>query len=1258
MACSFARRNGARILVWAALVLTIAATAAAQSSPTEGASLPSGVRAQMLYDLERFSEYAAHQTQVDGTSPGAHAAAGVLLEVPDRYFDASGSGAYASSDTSLRADPDELPAWRWRSMDLDMDDSGFFGALKTIPAVIAEVFFRISNLIWLLLLTTIKFGLGGEALIRMAAAPMNSAFAFVGQRLNVLLPLFVAASLWKLIGPFLRGQGPKALRSGIVFVASMVLLTGMSAQALNAANAGDTEGTRFPGTPSWIAIKTLGLSSKAIEPLTSSVVKVGGRDTNLTEVLKNQVCQSNPDSPECSKAVANDGIDCSAYIGVIEREYLAAEGSEPTLVVMSRLWQNTYMESWTVAAFGLPGPNNYPNEAICHWAEEKRGTLVADRWSIAQKSTEGTGAFPGTVPYFIFGPHEGDAPDLRKAMTGFAACSFVGDSWTTSPGWRGLDDRDDKIDKACSNAYSTQGNVAQNDDPPKFGELEFFGKRVNEWTRAGNVDGSFNEVRSFGLGFTGSNSGDRITQGILSLAVAIAFIMTLGFVGIGLFVSSLMAVVGLVLALPLAILAFAFESRRAKSLMRMVIASLMSKAIFTLILSTLIIISGLFQALISAAYSMPYFIRSIGYGVAPVLAMLILKKLLASIGMADIFSPTGAMSFATTAAMKASGNRTVTQAGSVGKDGLNPLQRGLRKSRSLQRLDRAGASRKNWNREGREARREANAQDKERKNDNRDAFRKKLDSYRDKLSSSGVRGMLRPVSRTKSGLRKAGTAAGSAFKDPWQRLITLSSLVGAGAATAIPRRRGAARTRRTNVDHDTADTSKEYTVPKMISGKGAKQARDEHIRDHDDMLKREYKEAAANIRKANPNIGDSELREQANQYVYSNLAARTSERLLGEMGPFTQAEVDGIRISAGTKLGYNPDDMVVSANGLVQPDPLSREAARTQLTSDQLRHPAHWLPEQDRERQSISENGQKRLENDNEYAARLHGMLLARGMVDDRGNQVDFLAVNGLDMNDPNVRARVEKWQKGMRDQLLDSLTVDSVDSAKERKIVAGLQADAVFSAQVAENTLSTQWQSQQQATAASVQQLPEANEKTQESIREVVESIQIIETTREMVQAAKDSGDQDVLEGAAARLNRAVELLEERASDIADQLEDMTVRCAEAAGVAVATAVGDVVAVEEKIEEHLSQLPDQIKQLSQVLAGVQSGAFSAEDATRFLEDLGRTVGKAMEKATRDFAKVMTEASEDQRLRWTEPKPQNNRSARTVGDGAGAFPDS
>jgi hypothetical protein len=1265
---SISRRIGVHALVWCALLLTVAGTIAAQSSSTAGAEIPSGVRNQIAHDRELVV------THVATGSPTTQ------VEIPDGYRDLGGVQAYAATGSPPAADADQLPAWRWRTVDLDVDDGGLLGPVKQVPVAIAEMFFGIASLVWMLLLTVIKFGLSGESLIRTASGPMNAGFAFIGERLVLLMPLFVAVVLWKIVGQVLRGQAAKAIKSGLIFTVAMIMLSGMSLQSLKAVNSGDPGTTSYPGTPSWIAVKTLSLSSSAISPLTSQVVKVGGVDTSLEKSLVDQVCSARPDSPDCTQAQrVGDGIDCSSYIAVIERRYEAGSGAEPTLLVMSRLWQNTFLNSWSAAAFGLPlPPTDFPNEAICHWAEEKARTPVAERWSIAQESSPD--GFKGSKPYMVFGPHEGDKKNLRMAMTGFAACSYVGGKWTTDEAWRGLDGKNDKLDGACTDAYKeprSPGEVSGD-----FKDLEFFGKRVNDWTKTGLAEGKLNEARSFGSAFSGANTGDRLTQSILALLVAIVFLFTLGFVGVGLFVSSLMAVVGLILAMPLMILAFAFESPKAQALLRILFASLLAKAMFTLLLSALILISGLFQALISATYAMPYFIRSIGYGFAPVLALLVIKKMLTSIGMADLLSPTGALSFATSAALKASKNKSLSNMGTVGKDGKTGLQRGMSKTpwagRKLDKLDRYGINKRNWDREGRDRRREANAQDKEDKQNSKDAkqaakekrkadtaerrsgFRKKIEDYRADLAGRGIRGMLRPVKRAKSGLRRAGTAGKQMAKEQaWERIITLGTLVKAGGATAgLGRQRGTRVPTHIPADPNNKDASKKYTPGQVIGGKNAKQSRDDIIDGNQTLIDREYKVATKTIRANHPELSEFEVRTQAYESVCSAISERMSVRQLGEAGPFTQVEIDGYRFAAGAALGYDANDMLVTATGGVIPTPLSRNAARETLAPDQLRHFSHWLPEEDRTRRTITgDDGRQRMENDNEYGARILATGVARGVVDDAGNTIDILAMNGLDLNDPNVKARVEKWQKGMRDSLLDSLVVSQIDSAKEERLITGFRNDAVSAAQTAQGQLSSQWTAQTQAAQQSVASLPQDNQTTQEQIQQVIASVAVVETTREMVEKAKDSGDPGALEAAAGRLNRAVEILEERTSEIADSVEDLTVRCAEAAGMAIANSVGDFTAVEKKIEEHLSQLPAQIKQLSEILEGVQGGSFNADEATRFLERLGKTLTDATHKAVREFGDANTEAlAKFTQLRFSQPKPGSERSATREGKDFDEFP--
>lgn len=85
-----------------------------------------------------------------------------------------------------------------------------------------------------------------------------------------------------------------------------------------------------------------------------------------------------------------------------------------------------------------------------------------------------------------------------------------------------------------------------------------------------------------------------------------------------------------------------------------------------------------------------------------------------------------------------------------------------------------------------------------------------------------------------------------------------------------------------------------------------------------------------------------------------------------------------------------------------------------------LRHPLFWLPERLAARQLFSDGS---AETDEEWAVRVVIECTEAGLYDDAtGSWYDVLASAGIDVDDPVDEARVESWQQGHPDPVLDSI--------------------------------------------------------------------------------------------------------------------------------------------------------------------------------------------------------------------------------------------
>lgn len=130
--------------------------------------------------------------------------------------------------------------------------------------------------------------------------------------------------------------------------------------------------------------------------------------------------------------------------------------------------------------------------------------------------------------------------------------------------------------------------------------------------------------------------------------------------------------------------------------------------------------------------------------------------------------------------------------------------------------------------------------------------------------------------------------------------------------------------------------------------------------------------------------------------------------------------------------GLPPEDVVV--NPVVSiPMPLTAqhngERKRLTFRPELAWFPMFWLPLSIGLRFSVQEreNGPLRVESDAEWAVRVISQMADAGLFDpESGTWIDALETVGLDRNDPEVHARVMRWQNGADDPDLDRIDLGS----------------------------------------------------------------------------------------------------------------------------------------------------------------------------------------------------------------------------------------
>lgn len=1304
-----------------------------------------------LGNVPRPLEPAVEQTQTafnaPETSQKAAAAIGPLLQVPDSATNPATNHEDWQEEVKQRGaeaekflrefaaknrDVNGLPAWRWRSVDLDVDATGGFlgipGTFKEIPANIAEILFLLANFLWQLVLMVLKLGFESDGLITAGAQSINTGAAFMADKLLLFAIPLGAIVAWRFVKEFVKlkvGLVTGAFRSIVVFVVSfgMVYVVVDRSNYAITNHAGDKEAQmEVPGTLPWAASQVLDLVDKMTTPLTAPVVGVTVGDGAAESADKTIAGEQGDLATRLGGGAETTGgpTTCAAYMEAIYRGYASGPKAERTLIVVSRLWESTFYESWKSAAFGEPVTyrsssgayaSDIPERVMCHYAE-----TVNDVPPEIQQQTA-RAAYGEAVPVYsgpsnipaVFGPFDAtNNKETRKAMTAWAACRWTGSGWvgqTEFDGARADDGSENPYDNLCSGVL--QGTSELDD------AFYVFGGDVKDATSRGDAAHreQLKAARSYGLAYSGGNAAGRIVSGALAIIVAIAFILTFGFLGLGLMIAMMLAVVFLALALPVAlVLAAIGRTRQAQPLFKMTLMSLMSHGLLTVILSAIIIVSGIFRALLTNFDEMPLLIRSLTNGLAPVAAFFAVRAVMKSVGMADILTPTGALSFAGAAALKQGGGAFAGAGASMASGAALKKAPGIGKK--LEKLDRYAPNYKNWSRTGRAERAAAIKKEdaateafygeriaarKPGKNGQLSRWARMRNAVDRAHMPGSVRGKLGEMldSRTgrlgntgvKHGLRGAALAGLLAGPAGWAVL----GVGAAGAAGSVlwskwrARRAGRAPGGAVDVDLD-ALAQQRYSKKEREHGREVGAHRHETIRRTGHELDKVGRHAADELARTNPGSTDVERSQEAMRAGVAHLFAIWARELTGSSELRTPEERDALRVLAGKEEGYPATEMLTSSGGVVINTPYSGERKRKELNPEQLTHFTHWLPEEDKVRQRVTVDGVNRFESESEYASRLLATGIARGVCTPEGKPLDVLKMAGIDINTKEGKKEVKDWQNGKPNAILDNLRIVEVDGQTESRIVTAAlevarQQDQKVVVRI-ENEEKELMLNMVNEGIAKFEEQRAYNEAKLEAIREgrpldsvpnpsaaSREAHELKSTTEQLlvaVKAAKDlfegaraSGNTDAINKAAQRMSLTMEKLEASQEKLVDRL-----------GTSLAESLNKQLTAQELRDEKFAQtferaFTDGVGSIENVLKGVSDALNEFKQGTLSLQEVIGVLNAAMtteKKTSEDAAERLQgvladlERSAKSSTSRTGPVTWGPPSARDVAEASGAHP--
>jgi hypothetical protein len=913
---------------------------------------------------------------------------------------------------------DFLPAWRWQNVELDQDQGGILGAVKSMPNSIALILFALANVFWLLLLNISRLGLSAD-FITPAAPAINSGVA----QFSTLAFTFGAAILAivfyrTVVKGFLgkKSSGSIDFRELGVAVLLMAFIMGLGNMSSDAAEsyASAKDSGKSPAAVQEQQANYVGTLPWAIRIVTGSVDDFAAT-LSTGWGLRDRVGNAAMGISEASDPA--DQLTCVRYIDELHNQYLNYKGAggvssaNPTLAGMSRLWESTFYRSWTTAMFSTPSSTtDIGARVMCHYADATNSITPQEQAGVAVAAYDG---FPNRVSR-IFWDNTKEEDD-RRAVVAWGMCKLTADGFGATTEFSHTDGRSPESHagdcKKDDGPFGTKKDGLDADNFDVFGNSEVFDdeKYADEMAAA----------RKWEHAWFGQNPAERLLNGFLALAVSMGMLWALGFMAIGLvFVQFTLVVLLLLFPLILAAIVVTSGERRdnAIGLLKLIGTSVFTKFFFALILSILIEIAAVGQAIVDFLPGGGGLFGQVLKGLMPLAALFIMRKILAQVGMGDILRPTGAVSFATKAAAMTTRNEF---AGKVGSTIAAKSMRMTGANAALRKADRYSPELANWNKAGRKKRAELNEEEKQAKLDRRKDEREErgngaLDRIKDWANAKGwdldkVDDLA--ATAAKGGLLAAGAVVGA-------------PVIAAGGAPALLAAGGVAgekgrklfgnwqnqRKARENVDVDGAHPLRE--VPSM-SATAAEAEQRAHAR---------ARQSAYASGRSVADVDQERVLDAYQGVIASQYGSDFTEFA-------DENEAFATRAAYAQSYGYQPEQVMVGMDGMLMPVPV-RSEDRTDLSVDQLGHWVHWIDDDDKEVR-VGESSEQ-------YMQRLFSVGVSRGLVGSSGQNIDVWSKMGLDMSNGNDRRRVEGWLIGDRkDDLLSQTVFQSRNSSAEAAMVA-----------------------------------------------------------------------------------------------------------------------------------------------------------------------------------------------------------------------------
>lgn len=1013
------RRQVARLMVWFAFLTVLLGGAVLSDSnigrepiATASSAAPASVAEATLSSAPTFVD--------PGTSVNA---AGALPMAPD------------STTTVKPVDNiNYLPAWRWSNFELDVSSESDFlsaqGALRSVGSSFASLFFMFASLIWTVLLGLIKFGLTADFLT--GAAPMiNTGIATLASKLAILLGVVWAFVLFRMIKQIMAGHVQKAVVGMLMFSVAMGAIFAMG----NASEGGPS--INKAGTlPNYAqtAISTLDKSANSI----GSAFGVAGDYSAVSG------------GPQ-----GTDSLSCQRYVDKLHERYAANNVSNTasntaSLATISKLWESTFLSSWTTAQFGTPNPGqlDFGARVACRQLDNQSSIPVIEQREVANLVLN-------NAPFAdkFWGPYN-EPRYLHMAVTAWAACTYSSGQpdFGVNTAWNDQGPEGNPINAGeCNQELKAEGGIAKKSAFNIFYEHS---------TKMKTDSPEHIASQKWNNAYYGANTGDRLVQGLLALIVAGIFFASLGFISLGLIAAQFMLIILLILAVITAML-LGVGASGGKKLLKLTGTTAASKFMFVMLIAFLTEITSLGQRIVAVMGS--GILVQILSGLMPILALLLLTKMLKSVGMDSILKPSGALSFMAASSLAATRDQSMMNMGrsvqsqtakATAKTG-EAAKKSAKASKKIGQKLGAAANDKWSNSKDRkeEFRNKADSELTEKERRVRDIEEKvrleRIARYGPDGQPKGILGGVRGrTSDYLSFLRNGGAQAAGA--------VSLANMAGA-AGTAVKGASlagigvGALGSATTAI---AGGFALPIAAPALVGAAGLaaymgyKKAQDKRtVKPEAYAVKPDTYAAntpaasssiAENMRTVQrAQIGPDRLNKERRLVETTLNSAKTRKVGEGFEGFGSVAQHAGAAVSYSQELGLSRGEVIVGNNGLMVPAPMKKSVAKSKLDMKNLSNGIHWIDEETRAyKTQTGPGGETIVETDEQYVTRMHVVLQSRGLLTASGEHVNVFEKLGLNPEDSGDAARIQKWMDGEEDKKLDSKVFKAADSVAEARLI------------------------------------------------------------------------------------------------------------------------------------------------------------------------------------------------------------------------------